>query len=440
MDYSRVLLQAEKTYYEYDHNNQRYLKYTTLRVYHPDPCELDGLSGGGAPMAEGLEPGGESQLDSCGAYYSTDTIAEDKYIDRYFEKDISNNTKDHIYLGTTKLATVNNASTPYFVISDHLSSNSIVTDNNGSIIETSDYEPYGKLFYSNEVQDTGNEYKFTGKEYDDENSLQYFGARYLDNNTARLYSIDPWNGDLTDPQTLNKYAYALNNPLRYNDPSGQTSQDAVWGYFVGRVQTFVNNLTNMAKSTAAWANNPVASSVQIVSNTSQTAEDTARQAYGFNQAFYSDPSGAFNDTITGLQMEYDEFASQSDYEQGRDIGVMTENIAEAVVLGKATQSVLSSSYLSTTGQVPGKAFNVLKQIENNKFQSASQGYKGGGIWKNDPVNGKTLLPEKRAGYYKEWDVSPKVQGAKRGPERIITGQGGEAWYTPDHYETFTRIK
>jgi guanyl-specific ribonuclease Sa len=28
----------------------------------------------------------------------------------------------------------------------------------------------------------------------------------------------------------------------------------------------------------------------------------------------------------------------------------------------------------------------------------------------------------------------------RGPERIIRGRNGEAWYSPDHYGTFRRIR
>ncbi len=34
-------------------------------------------------------------------------------------------------------------------------------------------------------------------------------------------SRDPWDGDLTSPQTLNPYAYAHNQPTRYTDPSGK---------------------------------------------------------------------------------------------------------------------------------------------------------------------------------------------------------------------------
>lgn len=71
-----------------------------------------------------------------------------------------------------------------------------------------------------------NEYKFTGQEYDEENSLQYYGARYLDNEIGRFTAIDPAliyepQNFLLDPQQLNNYSYTRNNPVRYIDPTGK---------------------------------------------------------------------------------------------------------------------------------------------------------------------------------------------------------------------------
>jgi len=37
---------------------------------------------------------------------------------------------------------------------------------------------------------------------------------------GRFTTVDPVGGRLTDPQTLNRYAYARNNPLRFVDPTG----------------------------------------------------------------------------------------------------------------------------------------------------------------------------------------------------------------------------
>jgi len=66
---------------------------------------------------------------------------------------------------------------------------------------------------------------FTSKERDAETGLDYFGARYMSSAQGRFMSPDVAGPDLTNPQTLNKYRYALNNPLRYADRNGLYEQD-----------------------------------------------------------------------------------------------------------------------------------------------------------------------------------------------------------------------
>ncbi len=90
--------------------------------------------------------------------------------------------------------------------------------------------------------------KFTSKERDSETGLDYFGARYFSAAQGRFTSpdefkggiVDPFTGqdietntalpyaDITDPQTLDKYAYVRNNPLRYIDPDGHAPSDLVY--------------------------------------------------------------------------------------------------------------------------------------------------------------------------------------------------------------------
>jgi len=63
-------------------------------------------------------------------------------------------------------------------------------------------------------------YKFTGKERDSESGLDYMDARYYGSTMGRFMSPDPLGGHTEDPQTLNRYAYARNNPLVYTDTTG----------------------------------------------------------------------------------------------------------------------------------------------------------------------------------------------------------------------------
>lgn len=56
--------------------------------------------------------------------------------------------------------------------------------------------------------------------YDKEWGLYYLRARYYDPSTARFISEDTYEGDITNPLSLNLYTYCANNPLIYVDPSG----------------------------------------------------------------------------------------------------------------------------------------------------------------------------------------------------------------------------
>ena len=74
--------------------------------------------------------------------------------------------------------------------------------------------------------------KFTGKERDAESGLDYFGARYFGSGLGRFTSAD-WSAkaepvpyaDLSNPQSLNLYAYVGNNPLSSEDEDGHDPGD-----------------------------------------------------------------------------------------------------------------------------------------------------------------------------------------------------------------------
>jgi RHS repeat-associated protein len=79
------------------------------------------------------------------------------------------------------------------------------------------------------IADT-NPMHFTGKQRDSETGLDYFGARFNASNLGRFMTPD-WSARiepvpyarLFDPQTLNLYVYARNNPLSLIDIDGHTA-------------------------------------------------------------------------------------------------------------------------------------------------------------------------------------------------------------------------
>ena len=66
----------------------------------------------------------------------------------------------------------------------------------------------------NETGTSDNTRKFTGKEFDADSNLYYYGARYYDPYIGRFTQRDPV-GD-----GVNWYAYTENNPLKFVDPTG----------------------------------------------------------------------------------------------------------------------------------------------------------------------------------------------------------------------------
>jgi RHS repeat-associated protein len=62
--------------------------------------------------------------------------------------------------------------------------------------------------------------KFTSYERDSETDLDNAQARMFNSNMGRMMSPDPWAGTRFFPQTLNRYAYVMNNPLNFVDSMG----------------------------------------------------------------------------------------------------------------------------------------------------------------------------------------------------------------------------
>jgi RHS repeat-associated protein len=108
---------------------------------------------------------------------------------------------------------------------DAVGSVRMITDANGGVLARYDFEPFGVQCGSACGTGTPPEtIQFAGKERDADTTFDYFGARYYASQTGRLTAVDPVldiESSLEDPQRWNRYAYALNNPLRYKDEDGR---------------------------------------------------------------------------------------------------------------------------------------------------------------------------------------------------------------------------
>lgn len=88
--------------------------------------------------------------------------------------------------------------------------------------------------------------------------------------------------------------------------------------------------------------------------------------------------------------------------------------------------------------VPAQALRVLAHVKAHGV--APPGTVGGRGFGNFERRLPLQDAQGRPIRYREWDLWPKVRGRNRGPERLVTGSDGRAWYTGDHYRTFTEVR
>jgi RHS repeat-associated protein len=122
-----------------------------------------------------------------------------------------------------------------WLVPDQLGTPRMVVDSTGSLagIKRHDYLPFGEELFAGQGGRTlqqgyaadGIRQKFTQKERDNETGLDYFLARYYSSTEGRFMSPDLFAGKRGNPQTLNRYSYVKNNPLKYIDPAGYFAQD-----------------------------------------------------------------------------------------------------------------------------------------------------------------------------------------------------------------------
>jgi RHS repeat-associated protein len=128
-----------------------------------------------------------------------------------------------------------------WLVTDQLGTPRIILDESGALskVRRHDYLPFGEELMAGVGGRTGGNngqgyvgddrvrQQFTKYEHDLETGLDYARARYYSNISGRFTSADPAmvSAKPSLPQSWNRYAYVLNNPLSFTDPSGM-----IWVY------------------------------------------------------------------------------------------------------------------------------------------------------------------------------------------------------------------
>lgn len=128
-------------------------------------------------------------------------------------------------------------------IKDNLGSWTTITDGNGTVEQRLSYDAWGNLrdpntwsgsFTGTPMFDRG----FTGHEHLYDFGLINMNGRMYDPVMSGFLPVDQYVQSLGNSQNFNRYAYCLNNPLRYVDPNGELWWEAaIVGAIIG---TFSN--------------------------------------------------------------------------------------------------------------------------------------------------------------------------------------------------------
>ena len=110
-----------------------------------------------------------------------------------------------------------NSSIKHFVHGDHLGSSTVISNSSGSIVENTTYSPYGKIISGGRVS----RYDYTRQEFDSVLQDYDYNARRYKNEWGIFTQSDIVIQNLFDPQILNHYSYARNNPYLFIDPDGR---------------------------------------------------------------------------------------------------------------------------------------------------------------------------------------------------------------------------
>ena len=131
--------------------------------------------------------------------------------------EITGTTATKYYFAGAQRVAMRAGTTLSYLLSDHLDSTSITTNSSGALVSELRYKPWGEVRYSSGT--TSTKYQYTGQySHTADFGLMYYNARWYDPALGRFAQAD----SIVPPgvQGLDRYAYVMNNPLRYTDPTG----------------------------------------------------------------------------------------------------------------------------------------------------------------------------------------------------------------------------
>jgi RHS repeat-associated protein len=142
-----------------------------------------------------------------------------------------NFNRSEIFAGGMHVATYSQGFTT-FVYADWMGTERARTDLGATVQQYCAWTDLGKLencsdYYSYPDVVALSPHGYAGYEYDKESGLHHMWFRNYNPRIGRFMTTDPYGGsmDISDPQSINRYAYVLGNPTNFYDPLGLQCAD-----------------------------------------------------------------------------------------------------------------------------------------------------------------------------------------------------------------------
>lgn len=149
-----------------------------------------------------------------------------------------------------------------------------LTDAQGAITKSYTYDAFG---VEQNIDDSdSNAFRYCGEYYDAETGTIYLRARYYDPSTGRFISRDSYAGKNDDPLSLNLYTYCYNNPIIYEDPSG--NNPLVLGLAIGATVVIAAAITYAALSSTPQGQKSLRSAGNALGELGRSVESKYRKA------------------------------------------------------------------------------------------------------------------------------------------------------------------
>jgi RHS repeat-associated protein len=145
-------------------------------------------------------------------------LLDEGIVANVWEEYAPNSTVQASYVYGYDLITQTQAGQTSYYLVDGLGSTRLLTDAQGQVLNAYGYEAFGETVSQSGT--ASNKYQYAGEQFDAALGDYYLRQRFYDTSSGRFGRMDTWEGDSSNPLTLNKYIYANSNPAMGIDPTG----------------------------------------------------------------------------------------------------------------------------------------------------------------------------------------------------------------------------